>query len=132
MVQKVVAERMCTQMNDMDRLQKLFEDEAFVKEFLSQETAADAQLLLERYGVEMSVAELEAVGEVIRKYASGEISAEQLENAASGELSEEELEQVAGGAVVTMSLLAFASIVIGSCAAGGATGAVLASVFGKW
>ena len=118
-------------MDKLKRFEELFEDEAFVKEFIKQESAADAQALLEKNGVEMTTEEIESIADVVRRYAEGEITEEQLEKAANGELSEEELEEVAGG-VIVMGTVAFVSIIIGSCAAGGITAGVLCTIFRRW
>ena len=84
-------------MANIEKFQELMKDEAFVKELLEQESKEDAQIFLEKNGVELSMAEVEEIEKAFEKIASGELSQDMLEKAANGELSEEELEEVAGG-----------------------------------
>ena len=114
---------------NIEKIQNLFRNEAFVKEFLGQESALDAQSFLEKHGIEMSVGEVESIGKIFEKIASGEISSEQIEKAANGELSEDDLEDVAGGLVLSTGALI--AIIGGSIITGATTGAVLAAIF-KW
>lgn len=82
------------------KLQELLRNEDFVKELLTKEDPEDVQALFEDSGLELSMDEVRAIGDVFDRAANGEITAEQIEKAANGELSEEELSQVAGGEVI--------------------------------
>ena len=69
-----------------EKLEKLLQDEEFVKELLQQETAEDAQKFFAVHGVEISIDELNAIrkGIMARLDNSEELSDDQLENVAGG------------------------------------------------
>ena len=112
---------------DLEKVREVLSDEGFVKELLAMENEAEVQKALGDKGISISLEEIEMVGELIRKAASGEITVEQIEAAGSGELSEDELEQVAGGAILSGII---ACLVLG--AIGG--GAVITTIEteGRW
>ena len=100
----------------MDKLQEALADEAFVQELLAMEKPEDVQTALEEKDIELSLDEINQVGDAVRKVQSGEISQEQVQRLADGELSEDELEEVAGGCIIIAIL--FAVIVGGGSALG--------------
>lgn len=114
-------------MDNQERIRELFSDAEFMKEFLSKCSAEEAQTFLGENGVEMPLQEVEAIGEVFSKIASGEITDDQLEKISNGELSEAELEQAAGG--IFMSGTVVAVIIAGSVISGGTIAAVVCSLF---
>ena len=77
-----------------EKIKELFADEAFVKELLALDTAAEVQAALKEKGVEMTEEEIVAVHDLLAKVESGEVTKEQVED---GELPEELLELVSGG-----------------------------------
>ena len=89
-----------------ENLTKVFSDEAFLKELLAAESAEAAQKMLEDKGVNMSVDEINQLGEYAGKVISGEITAEDIQNQESDELSEDDLENVAGGFAITAACIA--------------------------
>ena len=94
----------------MDKLQEVLADEAFVQELLAMERPEDVQIALEERDIELSLDEINQVGDAVRKVQSGEISQEQVQRMADGELTEEELEEVSGGSlifIIAMSAVAF-------------------------
>ena len=88
---------------NIERLKKVFLDEAFVKSLFELETVAEVQAALREKGIELTEEEILGVRDLMIKVEEGGISAEQLEKWAaqieSGELSEELLEQVSGGSI---------------------------------
>lgn len=68
-----------------EKLEALMNDEAFVKDLLSQETAEDAQQFLSAHDIDMTIEEL---NKLQKKFAA------QFED---GEMDDEQLEMVAGG-----------------------------------
>ena len=70
-----------------ERIKEVFADEAFVKELLSKETPEEVQAMLEDKDIEVSVAEIIKLRELLEKKAENP----------DAELSEEDLEDVAGG-----------------------------------
>ena len=90
---------------NIERLKKVFLDEAFVKSLFELETVAEVQAALREKGVELSEDEILGVRELFLKVEGGEISAEQLESwaaqAEEGEIPEEMLELVSGGIVIS-------------------------------
>lgn len=115
-------------MDNQERIRELFNDAEFLKEFLSKCSAEEARTFLGENGVEMPLQEVEAIGEVFSKIASGEITDDQLEKIMNGELSEAELEQIAGG-MFWLSTAAIIAIVGGSVIGGGTIAAVVCSLF---
>ena len=89
---------------NMEKMKKVFSDEAFVKALFEMESVAEMQEALNNKGVQLSEEEVAGIRTLFAKVKSGEISREQLEKwsvqAENGELSEEALEQVAGGGVL--------------------------------
>ena len=88
---------------NMEKMKKVFSEEAFVKALFEMESVAEMQEALNSKGIQMSEEEVAGIRTLFAKVKSGEISREQLEQwsklAENGELSEEMLEQVAGGLV---------------------------------
>lgn len=84
-------------MDRIKKLQEVLKDEAFAAKLLDLEEPEDVQKELEEKGIDFSLAEIEQIGEMLRKVSEGEISEDEIGKAANGELSEEELEQAAGG-----------------------------------
>lgn len=91
-------------------INKLFENEEFVKGLLDKTTLEEAQAYFEENGVAVSTQELQSVADTIKKFASGKISQEDLEKAANGELSENELESVAGGDLTVLGVCILVAI----------------------
>ena len=89
---------------NMEKMKKVFSEEAFVKALFEMESVAEMQEALNSKGVQLSEEEVTGIRDFFAKVKSGEISREQLEEwsklAENGELSEEMLEQVAGGGVL--------------------------------
>ena len=83
-----------------EKLQEALADEAFVKELLAMERVEDVQTALEEKDIELSLDEINQIGEFLQKVQSGEISQEQAQRMADGELMEDELEEVAGGSII--------------------------------
>ena len=81
---------------NIEKMQEILADEAFVKTLLELESVTEVQAALQEKGVELTEEQILFIRESLIKVESGEISAEQLE---SGELPEELLEQVAGGLI---------------------------------
>jgi hypothetical protein len=77
-----------------EKLVELLKDEAFVKEFVAQATAEDAQKLLASKGVEISLEEVEKIGKIM---ASASETSEEMDDSA--------LEQVAGGAITNQFII---------------------------
>ena len=72
-----------------ERIKEIFSDEAFVEELLSTHEPEKIQALLEDKDIEMSIAEIEKLKEMVIK---------KMENPdADLELSDDDLEDVAGG-----------------------------------
>ena len=70
-----------------ERIKAVFSDEAFVKELLSKETPEEVQAMLEDKDIEVSIAEIVKLRELLEKKAENP----------DAELSDEDLEDVAGG-----------------------------------
>lgn len=113
---------------NVEKMNEVFSDEAFVKSLFELETAAEVQAALKEKDIELSDEEILGVRELLLKVESGEISAEQLEQwaklAENGEFSDEMLEQVSGG-----SILLGIGIAVGFVAN---IGAMVTSVVGRW
>lgn len=72
-------------MDKFEKLAKLVEDEAFIEELGNQEDINTVQSMLAAKGVELTIEEIEAWGEQIRKAnAEGELDADALDNVAGG------------------------------------------------
>ena len=81
-----------------ERIKEVFSDEAFVKELVSKETPEEVQALLEDKDIEMSVAEIVKLREMVIK---------KMENP-DAELSDEDLEDVSGGCLGVAVIASFA------------------------
>ena len=85
-----------------EQLKAVLSDEAFVRTLLAAENEEAVQKMLADKGVEMSLTEIELMGEMIVELEEGRITQEQLEKLSQcGELSEDELEAAAGGNAFT-------------------------------
>ena len=78
-----------------ERIKEVFSDEAFVKELLSKETPEEVQAMLEDKDIEVSIAEIVKLREMIIKKAENP----------DAELSDEDLEDVAGGSLLGACLI---------------------------
>ena len=87
-----------------ERIKEVFADEAFVKELLSKETPEEVQAMLEDKDIEVSVAEIVKLREMIMKKAENP----------DAELSDEDLEDVAGGCYGIVVVACFAVVFGGS------------------
>ena len=92
------------------RIKEVFSDEAFVKELVSKETPEEVQALLEDKDIEMSVAEIAKLREMVIK---------KMENP-DAELSDEDLEDVSGGCLGVAVIASFA-VFIGAGVVNGVT-----------
>ena len=82
-------------MNERDeKLKEIFSDEKLVKEVFAIEAPEDARDWFEEHGVELSLDEIRAMGEAIKKAANGE------------ELGEDDLEDVTGGSLTAIAIVA--------------------------
>ena len=113
---------------NQEKILQLVGNEDFLKKLADANNAEEAQALFEENGVELQLKDVEAIGNIIEKVASGEISADVLEKAANGELSEEELEQVSGGIIELTGFAIALMISVGVTAAGGSTLGVLTTI----
>ena len=91
-----------------ERIKEVFSDEAFVKELLSKETPEEVQAMLEDKDIEVSIAEIVKLREMIIKKAENP----------DAELSDEDLEDVAGGCLLEAFLVA-GLIIAGAMAVSG-------------
>ncbi|MBR3631009.1 MAG: hypothetical protein IKN55_11150 [Oscillospiraceae bacterium] len=81
-----------------EQIKAAMSDEAFVNACIEAENEEAVQKLFADKGIEMSLTEIELMGEMIGALADGTLTGEQLDKLANGgELSEEELEAAAGG-----------------------------------
>ena len=87
-----------------ERIKEVFSDEAFVKELLSKETPEEVQAMLEDKDIEVSIAEIVKLREMIIKKAENP----------DAELSDEDLEDVAGGCYGIVVVACFAVVFGGS------------------
>ena len=78
-----------------ERIKEVFSDEAFVKELLSKETPEEVQAMLEDKDIEVSIAEIVKLRELLEKKAKNP----------DAELSDEDLEDVAGGSLLGACLI---------------------------
>ncbi|MBR3631015.1 MAG: hypothetical protein IKN55_11180 [Oscillospiraceae bacterium] len=83
-----------------EKLKALLSDNAFAEKLLGAESAEDVQKMLADNGVEVSLTEVELMGELLEGLNDGRVSREQLEAIVKeGELRDEDLENVAGGSI---------------------------------
>ena len=106
-----------------ERIKEIFADEDFVKELFSKETPEEVQVLLAEKDIDLTVADIVKLGEIVAK------KLQQTENGEPAECTEEELTEVAGG---VLPVLAAVAIVMGTAyiAIGGA--AIAKKVTGRW
>jgi len=71
---------------NINRLKEIFSDEAFAKELFAMQSPEDAQAALKTKGVELSIAELEEINNILTAKFSegGELSLDDLDDAAGG------------------------------------------------
>ena len=80
-----------------ERIKEVFADEAFVKELLSKETPEEVQAMLEDKDIEVSIAEIVKLRELLEKKAEDP----------NAELSDEDLEDVSGGCLGVAVIASF-------------------------
>ena len=68
---------------------QFLDDQAFIDKFLAAESAEEVQALFREQGVELTLEDVEKIGQEIREAT--------MKNAGEGELSDDAMEQVAGG-----------------------------------
>ena len=89
-----------------ERIKEVFSDEAFVKELLSKETPEEVQAMLEDKDIEVSIAEIVKLREMIIKKAENPD--------ADVELGDDDLEEVSGGIVIdVIFVVAVAAVMVG-------------------
>ena len=89
-----------------ERIKEVFADEAFVKELLSKETPEEVQAMLEDKDIEVSIAEIVKLREMIIKKAENPD--------ADVELGDDDLEEVSGGVVLdVIFVVAVAAVMVG-------------------
>jgi lactobin A/cerein 7B family class IIb bacteriocin len=95
-----------------ERIKEVFSDEAFVKELLSKETPEEVQAMLEDKDIEVSIAEIVKLRELLEKKAEDP----------NAELSDEDLEDVSGGclgvAVIASFVVCFGAPIVDSATGG--------------
>lgn len=82
---------------NMENFGKVLEDKEFVQQLFAADDVTDVQKMLEERGVELTVDQIESLGDLLIKMESGEIKPETLQSFSEGELSDDDLEEVAGG-----------------------------------
>ena len=103
-----------------ERIKEIFSDEAFVKELLSLDAAADIQALLKTKGIELDLDQIEKAKEIVAK---------KLAIIAAGEeLGDDDLDDVSGGFAVTALGVASALITV----VGIAANLVITKTDGRW
>ena len=104
-----------------ERIKEVFSDEAFVKELLSKETPEEVQAMLEDKDIEVSIAEIVKLREMIIKKAENPD--------ADVELGDDDLEEVSGGVVLDVIFV----VAVVAVMAGGYGGiAVHDKTNGRW
>ena len=89
-----------------ERIKEVFSDEAFVKELFSKETPEEVQAMLEDKDIEVSIAEIVKLREMIIKKAENPD--------ADVELGDDDLEEVSGGIVIdVIFVVAVAAVMVG-------------------
>ena len=106
-----------------ERIKEVFADEEFVKELFSKETPEEVQILLAEKDIDLTVAEIVKLGEIVER------KLQQTENGEPAELTEEELADVAGG--VLHVLFAVAAVFGAAYIAIGGV-AIAKKVTGRW
>ena len=103
-----------------ERIREIFSDEAFVKELLSLDAAADIQALLKTKGIELDLDQIEkAKALVAKKLALVE---------AGEELGDDDLGEVSGGfAITTLGVVSAIISVVGIAA-----NVVITKTDGRW
>jgi len=103
-----------------ERIREIFSDEAFVKELLSLDAAADIQALLNTKGIELDLDQIEkAKALVAKKLALVE---------AGEELGDDDLDEVSGGfAITTLGVVSAIISVVGIAA-----NVVITKTDGRW
>lgn len=80
------------------KIQEVFSDQAFVREMLDADSIETVQQMLSARGIDMSLSEIELMGELLEEYQNGTLTGESLTKLINGcELTEDELDNVAGG-----------------------------------
>ncbi len=105
---------------NVERLNKILNDEKLFNEMISVEKAEDAQKWFSEHDVELTIDEVNALAGFLNKLSSGEISEEQLKKASSGELEEDELALIAGGSGTDIAAGIIAGVMGGGTIAGAA------------
>lgn len=88
-------------MNIEEKLKELLADEEFAAALLNMESAEQVQQALQAKGVELEIADIEAVRKL-------------LDSPAEGELTDDALETVSGGSLTIMAAIGIASIITGA------------------
>ena len=103
-----------------ERIKEIFSDEAFVKELLSLDAAADIQALLKTKGIELDLDQIEKAKEIVAK---------KLAIIAAGEeLDDDDLDEVSGGfAITTLGVVSAIISVVGF-----ASSMVITKTRGRW
>ena len=104
-----------------ERIKEVFADEAFVKELLSKETPEEVQAMLEDKDIEVSIAEIVKLREMIIKKAENPD--------AYVELGDDDLEEVSGGVVLDVI---FVVAIVAVYAGGYGAMAVHDKTNGRW
>ena len=107
-----------------ERIKQFFSDEEFVKELLSKETPEEVQAVLAEKNIDLTIAEIVKLGEIISK------KLQQTENGESAELTEEELKDISGGCVGALFIGVMVSITAGYFATSAVV--VVKEVTGRW
>lgn len=88
-------------MNIEEKLKELLADKEFATALLNMESAEQVQQALQEKGVELEIADIEAVRKL-------------LDSPAEGELTDDALETVSGGSLTIMAAIGIASIITGA------------------
>jgi len=102
-------------MDNEEKIKELLTDSEFAASLMELETPEEVQSALKAKGVELEIADIEAVRQALL-------------SGSEGELGDDELENVAGGSLTIMAALGIASI-IGASVAGGIK---LGDAVNKW
>lgn len=88
-------------MNIEEKLKELLADKEFATALLNMESAEQVQQALQEKGIELEIADIEAVRKL-------------LDSPAEGELTDDALETVSGGSLTIMAAIGIASIITGA------------------